>query len=1100
MEMESARRSDAIAAYVAEISRIYGAGMATEHSYRSAIMKLVGALTPNLVATNEPKRIECGSPDIILTEKDVPVGYIETKAPFDDDLEGRAANKEQFDRYLASLDKIVFTDFLRFRFYEHGEFKSEIVLGRMSNEIRKKWKAGESFLSDDIVPDAAAFELFATTFASWCAKPVQSIKRAGELSRMMAGKARQIAYVIEHALARDLEDSGGRPSTAAAAREDTRPPCDSDATLRAQYEVFRQLLIHDLSAELFADTYAQTVVYGMFAARLHDETLDTFDRHEAAELIPKSNPFLRSLFGYISGPDLDDRVRPFIDDLAAVFRASDVRRILAGGKSEKAFARDPMIHFYEDFLRDYDALLRKSRGVWYTPPSVVQFIVRGVDAILRSEFGLKDGLADTSKIRPGVHRVQVLDPACGTGTFLAEIIRLVRDKPRFAKMPGLWPEYAAKELVPRLNGFELLMASYAIAHIKLELLLEETGAATAPGRDRLHVFLTNSLEPPNPYVGTLLAYWLAKEAEAADRVKSETPVFVVVGNPPYSGESFNKGAWIAGKVDDYKRDPSGTGTVPDTKWLNDDYVKFIRFGQHLIEKTGEGVLAFITPHGWLNAPTFRGMRHALLTAFDSIYVLDLHGNYRKKEKTPDGAKDENVFDIQQGVEITFFVKSRRVGTLETLGTSGTESGPMSPKSPMSPSSPSLAAVFHADLWGKRAEKFAWLEKTAFEDVPWQPITPTAPQYYLIPRDTELEEEYKQGFDVSQMFQLGGVGICSKRDETAYQLSSEEIRKVVEDFDMLPESALKAKYPSERKESRDKKTAYAVANVKQFGMADENFSPLLFRIFDRRWTYLTDKSKGFLAYPVYDIMGHMKRPGNLALLVTKITKDQFGAFVTNCPATHKCFTAFDGGYIYPLYLYPDENDLMSGGERKPNLDPALVAKFAECVDEITPEDILHYIYAVLYSPSYRERYREFLKTDFPRVPFPKSAGEFRRLAALGARLVAIHLMESDELDDPPATYPVAGDGKVENVKWKMENDGIGRVWINAEQYFGEVTERSWNFFIGGYQPAQKWLKDRKGRRLSPSDVVHYARILRALDLTAELMAEIDDVHRFTNTDF
>ena len=1099
MKTESARGSDAIAAYVAEIARIYGAGMATEHSYRSAIMKLVGALTPNLVATNEPKRIACGAPDIILTEKDVPVGYIETKAPFDDDLEGRAANKEQFDRYLASLDKIVFTDFLRFRFYEHGEFKTEIVLGRMSNEIRKKWKAGESFMSDDILPDDAAFELFATTFASWCARPVQSIKRAGELSRMMAGKARQIAYVIEHALARDLADGNDLSS--------------SDATLRAQYEVFRQLLIHDLSADLFADTYAQTVVYGMFAARLHDETLDTFDRHEAAELIPKSNPFLRSLFGYISGPDLDDRVRPFIDDLAAVFRASDVRRILAGGKSEKAFARDPMIHFYEDFLRDYDALLRKSRGVWYTPPSVVQFIVRGVDAILRSEFGLKDGLADTSKIVPPggsrsrataapVHRVQVLDPACGTGTFLAEIIRLVRDKPRFAKMPGLWPEYAAKELVPRLNGFELLMASYAIAHIKLELLLEETGAATAPGRDRLHVFLTNSLEPPNPYVGTLLAYWLAKEAEAADRVKSETPVFVVVGNPPYSGESFNKGAWIAGKVDDYKRDPSGSGTVPDTKWLHDDYVKFIRFGQHLIEKTGEGILAFITPHGWLNAPTFRGMRHALLTAFDSIYVLDLHGNYRKKEKTPDGAKDENVFDIQQGVEITFFVKCANVKMLpiaksnsqldtgnigtDNIGTGNIGTGNTSTLA-------TFAKVFHADLWGKRAEKFAWLEKTAFEDVPWQPITPTAPQYYLIPRDTELEEEYKQGFDVSQMFPLGGLGICAKRNDVAFKISQNELRDVVRDFGSLSEEALKSKYPKERNESRDRKTIYAMEDVKSSGGDERLMVQSLYRLFDLRWTYYSGKSKGFLAFPTYNVLKHLLRP-NLSLIVCRrVTSSPFRhIFVTNKITEMNSLSLQTGeqSFVYPLYLYPDENDLMGGGERKPNLDPALVAKFAECVDEITPEDILHYIYAVLYSPSYRERYREFLKTDFPRVPFPKSAGEFRRLAALGARLVAIHLMESDELDDPPATYPVAGDGKVENVKWKMENDGIGRIWINAGQYFGEVTERSWNFFIGGYQPAQKWLKDRKGRRLSPSDVVHYARILRALDLTAEIMAEID----------
>ena len=1107
-----------LAAYVAEVSRIHSAGMATEHSYRSAIMKLVGALTPNLIATNEPKRIACGAPDIILTEKDVPVGYIETKAPFDDDLEGRAANKEQFERYLASLDKIIFTDFLRFRFYEHGEFKTEIVLGRMSNEVRKKWKAGESFMSDDIVPDDDAFELFATTFASWCAKPVQSIKRAGELSRMMAGKARQIAYVIEHALARDLADGDDLSS--------------SDATLRAQYEVFRQLLIHDLSAELFADTYAQTVVYGMFAARLHDETLDTFDRHEAAELIPKSNPFLRSLFGYISGPDLDDRVRPFIDDLAAVFRASDVRRILAGGKSEKAFARDPMIHFYEDFLRDYDALLRKSRGVWYTPPSVVQFIVRGVDAILRSEFGLKNGLADTSKIRPGVHRVQVLDPACGTGTFLAEIIRLVRDKPRFAKMPGLWPEYAAKELVPRLNGFELLMASYAIAHIKLELLLEETGAATAPGRDRLHVFLTNSLEPPNPYVGTLLAYWLAKEAEAADRVKSETPVFVVVGNPPYSGESFNKGAWIAGKVDDYKRDPSGTGTVPDTKWLNDDYGKFIRFGQHLIEKTGEGVLAFITPHGWLNAPTFRGMRHALLSAFDSIYVLDRHGNYRKKEKTPDGAKDENVFDIQQGVEITFFVKCANVKMLpiansnsqldtgnigtDNIGTGNIGTGNTSTLA-------TFAKVFHADLWGKRAEKFAWLEKTAFEDVPWQPITPTAPHYFMVPRDTTLADEYEKGFRMDEMMPLNNVGVTCGRDDVALNFTYEGEERVVADFRMMNIDDVRRKY-SLPPDSRDWKVEFAKNDV-----LDHNVSIIkcLYRPLDSRYMAYTGHTKGIVQYPRTVISRNFLAGKNIGLLLTKQTRDEVGAFVCDTPATRKSFSAYDVTSVFPLYLYPDENDLMGGGERKPNLDPALAAKFAEAVglrfveepgravaprppqcvafggrgapalpdeapprDEITPEDILHYIYAVLYSPSYRERYREFLKTDFPRVPFPKSAGEFRRLAALGARLVAIHLMESDELDDPPATYPVAGDGKVENVKWKMENDGIGRVWINAEQYFGEVTERSWNFFIGGYQPAQKWLKDRKGRRLSPSDVVHYARILRALDLTAEIMAEID----------
>ena len=380
----SADTQTILSTYIAAISAAHATGKATEHSYRPAIKALVEGLVPDVVATNEPKRIECGAPDIILTKDDVPVGFIETKVPFDDDLEGRGANREQFGRYLAALDKIVFTDFLRFRFFEKGRLTADITLGALSNAVLPKWQPGGSFLSDRIEPDESEFRHFADTFRAWCAAPVQSIKSATELSRMMAGKARQIDFVIERALASDIADG---------------TDADENDSLRAQYSTFRELLIHDLSVELFADTYAQTIVYGMFAARLNDPTPDTFDRQEAAELIPKSNPFLRSLFGYISGPDLDDRVKPFIDELAAVFRASDVRAILTRRKSDKSFVRDPMVHFYEDFLRDYDAALRRSRGVWYTPQPVVRFIVRGVDALLRSEFGLKDGLADASRVR-----------------------------------------------------------------------------------------------------------------------------------------------------------------------------------------------------------------------------------------------------------------------------------------------------------------------------------------------------------------------------------------------------------------------------------------------------------------------------------------------------------------------------------------------------------------------------------------------------------------------------------------------------------------------------------------------------------------------------
>ena len=1096
-----------LSAYVEAVSGAYASGKATEHSYRPALKALFEGLVPGLVATNEPKRIECGAPDVILAQGDVPVGFVETKVPFDDDLEGRGANREQFSRYLAALEKIVFTDFLRFRFFEKGRLVADVTRGALSNAVLPKWRPGGSIQENRIVPDESAFRPFADAFRAWCAAPVQSIRSASELSRMMAGKARQIDYVIERALASDIEDGAD---------------ADGNDSLRAQYRTFRELLIHDLSVELFADTYAQTIVYGMFAARLNDPTPDTFDRQEAAELIPKTNPFLRSLFGYISGPDLDDRVRPFIDELAAVFRASDIRAILARKRSDRSCARDPMVHFYEDFLRDYDAALRRSRGVWYTPQPVVRFIVRGVDALLRTEFGLKDGLADSSRVpAPNarrsndptvkrsddstIHRVQVLDPACGTGTFLAEIVRLVRDKPVFAKNPGLWGAYASRDLVPRLNGFELLMASYVIAHIKLELLLAETGAAPDPARDRLHVYLTNSLEAPNKDVKALFANWLAKEAEAADRVKRDAPVFVVVGNPPYSGESFNKGTWASSLVADYKKNPDGPGTVPDTKWLNDDYVKFVRFGQHLIERTGEGVLAFITPHGWLDAPTFRGMRHSLLSFFDPIHVLDLHGNSRKKEKTPSGGKDENVFSILQGVEITFFVKKGNVANVKMLpiansnSQSGTGGIQLETGNIGTGNTSTLATVYHADLWGKRGEKLAWLDETPFESVPWKPLAPAAPQFFLVPRDSALEEEYRRGCDVSKLFPLGSVGICTKRDETAYRESRDEMLAVVRDFATLPPEDIKAKYPTERKESLDKKTAYAVADIRRHGLGDENFCEGAFRVFDRRWTYLTDQSKGFLARPVYEVMRHLRHPENLAFCCSKTGRsdDYPNYFVARGFVSKDVVCSLDSVIVFPLYVYPEDGGLLGGPARKPNLDAGLVAAFAEATGlrfteekeetpgTFAPIDILGYIYAALYSPSYRARFKKVMRSDFPRVPLPESAEAFWRLAALGARLVSVHLLESPELDDPPATYPAPGENRVDAPAFRD-----GRIYINSSQYFGNATEASWNFFIGGYQPAQKWLKDRRGRVLSPSDVLHYERILRALDLTADIMAGID----------
>jgi predicted helicase len=466
---------------------------------------------------------------------------------------------------------------------------------------------------------------------------------------MMAGKARLLSDVIGKALTSDEE-------------------LQQNSSLKDQLQAFKEILINDITPQGFADVYAQTIAYGMFAARLHDTTLNTFSRYEAAELIPKSNPFLRKLFQYIAGYDLDDRIKWVVDDLVQIFLACNVEEILKNfGKATKM--EDPIIHFYETFLSEYDPKLRKARGVWYTPQPVVNFIVRAVDDILKTEFDLPQGLADTSKtkikvdlqgkqVEQEVHKVQILDPATGTGTFLAETIKHIHKK--FAGQQGIWSNYVETHLIPRLNGFELLMASYAMAHLKLDLLLTETGYK--PTKDqRFRVYLTNSLEEAtNEKPNLFMSQWLTDEAIQADHVKRETPVMCIIGNPPYSGESANKGEWIMSLMEDYKKEPGGKEKLKERnpKWINDDYVKFIRFSSHLIEKNGEGILAFINPHGYLDNPTFRGMRWHLQQTFDKIYTIDLHGNSKKKETAPDGSIDQNVFDIMQGVSINIFVKKK----------------------------------------------------------------------------------------------------------------------------------------------------------------------------------------------------------------------------------------------------------------------------------------------------------------------------------------------------------------------------------------------------------------------------------------------------------
>ncbi len=1055
--------------YVAAIARELKSGVATEHSYRPCLKALLEALLPGIDAINEPAGVACGAPDMMLRTRGAvkrPVGYVETKDIGDGDLDGIGANREQFGRYRANLRNVIFTDYLDFRFWEDGEFVASVRLATLAE------RAASPFIAPD-----AELERFVELVRHFGNVAPRKITSSARLAKLMAGKARLLAQAIREALGDAVPapaDGVGRPRVAAIAQ---------------QYLTFRRMLIHDLTPESFADIYAQTIAYAFFAARLHDPTPEDFSREEAVRLIPRTNPLLRKMFIDFD-MDLDDSIAWIVDDLVALFAASDVAAIM------HRYDDDPIHHFYEDFLAEYDPKSRKQRGVWSTPAPVVRFIVRAVDDILERTFGLSGGLANAETTPGGGHRVQILDPALGTGTFLAEVVRRIRSK--FADMMGAWPEYAASHLVPRLNGFEILMASYAMAHLKLDMMLENAQ------HRRFRIFLTNALEPHDPDTGTLWAAALSEEAQEANYVKRDCPVMVVVGNPPYSVSSCNKGEWIQGLVADYKK-----GLNERKINLDDDYIKFIRLGQHYIERNGEGVLAFITNNSFLDGITHRRMRQSLMESFDEIYVLDLHGNARKKETAPDGSKDENIFDIMQGVSINIFVR-RADEDVESVKCK------VESEKRRADAKPVRARVFHAEVFGTREAKYAFLDAHELATTDYRELHPAAPHFFFVPKDFALEEEYKQGFSVAELMPVNNSGIQTKRDKLAYNFTRQDIEEVVRAFRNDDVESIRKHYllPAD---GRDWAVSWAKEDVSH---GDGKITQVAYHPLDKRWTYFTGRSSGFMAYPRMPQSAHMLQE-NVAMLLVRNTRreNSYNFFVTDTIVDKDGISGFDNCRFFPLYLYGEN---MGKVEKTPNLNPEIVKRIASAVGDgtptmptcstrstrldnpPTPEDIFHYIYAVLHAPQYRARYKEFLKVDFPRIPYPANGEVFRRLAAIGERLVAVHLLKDPKVRDmfaPYANFPVSGDNRIEFLRWEKSEDlrdsaipqpPKGRIYVNSEQYIDNVPAAAWEFFVGGYQPAQKWLKDRKGRVLTSDDLLHYKSIISALVETRRLMGELAGV--------
>ncbi len=1014
--------------YARKIERALVRGDATERTHYAALKTLLEGLEKGVTATTEPKRIECGAPDFRVSRGQTMVGYVEAKdvGTSLDAIEKDAARAKpgtqegkQLKRYLESLANLVFTDFLEFRWYVDGQPRGG---GRLGTTVH----------GGKVALDKAGAEGVLELFDGFYALKMPSAGTPQELAERMSRLARMIRDATELAFGQEAE--GG--------------------TLHGQLAAFRETLLPDLTAKDFADMYAQTIAYGLFAARTMWDGSGTFTRQNAAWLLPKTNPFLRSLFSEIAGPDLDDRIAWVVDDLAQLLGEADMAAVLQDfGKRAKK--DDVVVHFYETFLKEYDPKMREMRGVYYTPEPVVSYIVRSVDFLLRERFGRPLGLADGKTL--------ILDPAVGTGTFLYTAIKLIRERLKAQGQSGSWNDYVASHLLPRLFGFEILMAPYAIAHLKLGMVLQELGYEFGSDQ-RLGVYLTNTLEDTFKQPQLTLGKFILEEADAAAEIKKVKPIMVVLGNPPYSVSSLNRGRWIQNLLKDYKKN------LHEKKLnIDDDYVKFIRFGQWRIERTGRGILAFITNHSYLDNPTFRRMRESLMETFTDIFVFDLHGNVKKKERAPGGGVDKNVFDIQQGVAIAIFVKEE--------------------------AKEGRAVVRHADLWGGREGKYQVLAETDVKSTDWSEFVPKPPLYLFKSRDEKLLAEYEQGWVVTDIFPVNGSGLNTDRDELCFDFDKAALAgrmKVFfsgefddafrERYRIRPSSS----YDVERK--RDK-CSYSEDMIRQ----------CLYRPYDERWLYY---QPGFTSRPVFHVMGNMLRGENLGLVTARQSKEPFAVLATRKICAHKIVTVYDRSSLFPLWIYPEEGQLDKKSGRHANLHPRFVTaaaqrlglsfveeKRGDLAETLGAEDIFYYAYAVFHSHAYRSRYAEFLKTDFPRLPLSSDKKLFAALVDKGSQLVALHLRESPALGNVVTKFPVGGASEVEKVQYAEEEN---RVWINGAQYFEGLEPEVWAFHIGGYRVCEKWLKDRKGRKLSYDDVAHYQKIVVAIKETMRLMAEIDAV--------
>ncbi|WP_157596627.1 type ISP restriction/modification enzyme [Saccharomonospora saliphila] len=1097
--------------YQKALRKVAALGTATEHSYRPALKSYVESYIQGVDALNEPRRVVAGAPDydVIKNYGGIPrsIGKIEAKdlgAPLikvirDSDRSApRTALGRQLRRYRDAFDNLLFTNYLDFYWFRNGELQQSVSIGTYSG--------GKLSFESQQEP---ALERIIGSFLNIDGESVTSAKHLAE-------RMAKLTAVLDGLVSSSLERN------------------TASDEIQSLKKAFETVLVPNLTTKQFADMFAQTLAYGLFAARVnYTGPSDKFVRSSAATAIPRTNPFLRKLFALIAGPTLDDE--PFVgivDDIATLLAYTDMSMVLRDFGSESR--ADPVVHFYETFLSEYDPELREVRGVYYTPQPVVNYIVRSIDRVLIQEFSLVEGLADTSKEPDGSHKVLLLDPACGTGTFLYGVVDLVRERIR-EMGSGFWSAYVRDHLLPRLYGFEVMMAPYAVAHMKMGMQIggldlpehERSSLAYDLDRDdRFGIYLTNALDASEKQADILFGQFVSTEANAASEVKKDRPIMVVLGNPPYQGQSVNPDWRLekskSGKRGQKTRVPTFIGKLLESyfevdgeplgeqnpKWLRDDYVKFIRFGQWRVEETGKGVLAFVTNHSYLDSPTFRGMREKLARSFDDIYILNMHGSLRRREKSPDGSVDENVFDqIQQGTAIAIFVKKKRSGD--------------------------LGRIHYNDMWGTRSTKYDWLSSNTIDSTSWETFVPSSPFYSFRPEDADVRKEWESALSLIEIFPTYSTGIVTHRDSLVVDTREERLRARIDDFCNPAQSVdeVRAKYFGTKSRTTSSGVVYQAGDNRDWQLNKQRpliqsqkdqgdcYVTLSFRPFDNRSLFYCRHAIDSMKY---EVMQHMLKTDNIGLVSARSNKssvqDQF--FVSEHITEVKLGEATTGSVLFPLWVISDDDGTLFSvretvtanisAQAKGRVKDLLDFKFLErphgdLESTIGAEDFFSYVYAIVYSRGYRVRYADFLRKDYAHIPITSDKGLFRDLCRVGSKLSELHRLR---VAVGSTSFPVSGTNEIAPgfPRWIESGDaapdGRGevsqdRLYLNRDgghnssgQYFSGVSQEMWEFRVGGHQVLSKWLKSRQGDSLTYDELRNFQRVCSAISRTIELMDELD----------